>query len=341
MSISQIVYLFVMSEVVCEGNNCTALAGFRCTKCKDLGFSKSFGNYCGAVCQTNCFASHKILHKCKTKLPKTGVAWTIVIALHELFFINKLPVLNVDGKLSVYLLGCRTGFESLDTTTDCIEYTQLFDLLKATLYPSLTLVEVVLNGLELQELPSVKTSCVSLRYVCSASESLAPTLNFASAVVVIMGPGFSDNVDSWEPVIHYLLAMNVVTITTGYSHGGSRLTYDAVHDERTLATYFLANIIVPSTSNPAQIVGRPEGARKNAFYVIFQGRTSTPSPTIISRQELHRANQIAFLKDLAYSSLEFEGDAALSKRCLTAAQGKAPFAANATLKQLDQFVMYG
>ena len=332
-----------MSTFICEKEGCTEIGRFHCTKCKELGLSRAFGNYCGAVCQKSCFASHKILHQCMTRYPQMGVGWTIALALHELFFINRLPTLAEDGYLSLYLFGCRTGFESLDASSDRTEYMKLYVILKATIFPTILGLHVVLNGFELMKLSPVKTNNLTLRYVEGDAAKLAPSLDFSHAVAVIMGPGFSINIDMWNSFIRHLVRVNVPTITTGYSHEGGRLTYDAVHDERILATYFLANILIHSTPNPAVFSGRPGRASKNAYYLVFQGLNG--DATAVSRDELHRINQIEFLKDLSYQATTFENNPGLARRCDAAVelaeQGRAPFPANATLKEIDMYVMYG
>jgi len=98
--------------------------------------------------------------------------------------------------------------------------------------------------------------------------------------------------------------------------------------------------LIPTTPNIARTVDY-RGMVKNAYYICFRGVNTAITP--LSRDELLRANQIAFLKDVSYIAQKIEGNPQLSSRCDRVVQaiesGRSPFALTATLKEIDRYVM--
>eukprot|EP01034_Spumella_vulgaris_P033919 gene33919-41838_t len=159
-------------------------------------------------------------------------------------------------------------------------------------------------------------------------------------------PGFSaaNYFTQWEPAVRRLIELKMTTICTGYSHK-DHFTYDAPMDERILYSYFLANIIIGTTFNPA-FLSDPSGrceAHKNRVYLAFKGPRTASSlspPEIISnhcwvpivaltKQQLHAVNQVEFIKSIAFIGTQYEHNPSLTARCnkvlKALAEGKKPF----------------
>jgi hypothetical protein len=276
----------------------------------------------------------------------TSIAWTIAIALYDAMRRNPLsvPQLDIENSLLVHLLGCK-NFPEMEEPLQ--QFSTLHSILRRSLFPNLQSLRVVISGIELSPEPPQENAIVSISSHQVRAEDILRGVDFSHGIAVILQPGLDPFLLSWETAIQTLVEKNAFTITSGYSRGGSRLTSDAVFDERILDTYFCANIIVPSTSNYAGYCYGPSD-RKNGFYLSFRGRKTTEDGTgevvAISRERLIRENQVAFLKDLDYITATFEGNMECSDRCkrilLAMEVDRCPFSAGATSTDIDNFVMY-
>ena len=322
---------------ICENKDCDLPGTLKCGKCKKL--SLKIGRYCSAACQAACFDNHKIFHKIACDDQYTSIAWTVSLALNEVdkFNHHQIPSLDNDGTLSVYLLGCRDSSEREDSLS---QFTKLYSILQCSIYPTLQQIKVFMSGLEITTGPLIRNDKVSIQYLCARGETVIKDVDFTHAIAVLLQPGLEVYLDSWEAAFQILLAKNALTITTGYSHQGSRLTNDGVFDERILKTFFCVNFLIPMTLNPASYSA--DVYCKNAFYICFRGRNLDAVP--ISKAELLKANHVAFLNMLMYVATEFEDNPTWSDRCrriLKAIEdGRCPFPADATIRQVDDFVMY-
>eukprot|EP01036_Dinobryon_divergens_P026220 gene26220-34841_t len=327
--------------VTCESPTCGLPANYHCAKCKSKKLH--FGRYCSSICQAACFESHKVFHKICGNDMNTSIAWTIAIALYDSMRRNpqSVPLLDIENSLLVHLLGCR-NFPEMEEPLQ--QFSTLHSILKRSLFPNLQSLRVVISGIELSPEPPQENAIVSISSHQVRAEDILRDVDFSHGIAVILQPGLDPHLLSWETAIQTLVENNAFTITSGYSHGGSRLTSDAVFDERILDTYFCANIIVPSTSNYA---GYGPSVRKNGFYLSFRGRKTTEDGgevVAVSRERLIRENQVAFLKDLDYITATFEGNMVCSDRCkrvlLAMEVDRCPFPAGATTKDVNNFVMY-
>ena len=219
----------------------------------------------------------------------------------------------------------------------------MYHTLKEGIYPDLTRLDIAFNGIELSQLPAFSTEFFRVEYRVGRAESVVPTLSASNSIAIIMQPGLSSNVDSWNAALRLLVQSKVPTIVTGYSNVGDRLTSDSVFDERIMSSYFLANILVPTTSNPCSI--NHGQYRKMAFYFAFQGPTEDPTAKAISRVQLQADNQRAFVEDLIYVALKFDGNPSLSRRSEKVLKlidsGKSPFAPMATMHDVDVYLVNG
>ena len=328
--------------VNCEGPACIMPALYHCAKCKRKNLH--IGRYCSSTCQIACFDRHKIFHRIVSDDMEASIAWTIALALHdaEKRSTQSLPQPNADNQLMIHLLGSR-NFPELHGPLE--QFSTLFTILRNSLYPSLQSLYVVISGLEMSPEPPQNTANVFISSFQSRAEDIIRDVDFTHGIAVILQPGLEPHLSSWETAFQTLLVKNAFTITSGYSYRGSRLTSDAVFDERILETYFLANIIVPSTSNPA---GYGPTVRKNGFYLAFRGKKNAEDGqdtdiAAISRERLVRENQISFLRDLQYITATYEGNMVYSERCrqilLAIEEGRCPFPATATISDIDNLVM--
>lgn len=355
----------------CENKSCNAVGKLRCSRCTSLGLSQSFGKYCSAACQEICFPSHKVFHN---KRFQQSYAWTILIALKELDIIGQLPGLNLDGSFAIYLFGCRDGGECQGRSNDLHEFSSLFDNLRRTLFPSILNLCIHLSGLEVSSAPENcdENRKVVITYTNSSCQNILKSIvSIDHSVAVLFQPGLSSEkyFEKWEPAVRRLVGLNMTTICTGYSHR-DHFTYDAVMDERILYSYFLANIIIGTTFNPACLSRGASMGHKNRVYLAFKGQRSATAlkpPVVVdglplsspsthaddaatpvvalTKQQLHSVNQVEFIKSIAFVASQYENNPSLTmtcKRVLRALEaGRQPFDAAVSLEELDQLLMSG
>lgn len=274
-------------KMKCENPTCTNLGMFNCTKCRDEGFSKSFGMYCGRDCQTARWSEHLKFHKAwkknVTKYPTRKYAETIVITLKELQLTGNLPALKSDSSLHLFALGARNTSEQDELSEPAI-FESLFQNLKSFIFPELSRLKLTLVGLQAENSRNTFPNGTVTAMQGDAAAMIV-TMNPAHDIAVIFQPGLSTQLRSWEKTFRQLVARNILTITTGYcgiDHEGKlRRNYDYPQDEDIIQLYFGAKMIFPVRRNPAAI-DSGTGTFLNGFYLAFQGSTTPAADTTTS-----------------------------------------------------------
>jgi hypothetical protein len=287
------------SPRACSKFGCTRVGDKCCAKCKIPGLSFSCRSaYCSKECQQEDWvAVHKNLHKMLTSAKKDsafdwapGFPETVVLAFLELRALGKLPALSADGRLAIMFGGARDE--------GAIHFDNLFSLLRQLVYPELTTLNVCLCGPQAWLPRSPTNSAVTVEVKAQFVEKAFPTAQALSKfqAVVIIAPGFTDNLPEWDPAMRLMLAVpDLPIILTSYSNAHRR-DNDVLFDEDVMVKFFRARRLVGTTEN-CMFYPQPSGAlgHKNMAYHIYSNEDDSLGPAP-SRADYMRHMTVGYLR---------------------------------------------
>ena len=277
--------VFRCNNHTCSNNTITTATSFRCQKCSLVAMPKQIGVYCSRECQLVCYQKHDQLHgmiaktghrlhtlycrhltiksspsELAVQLAVTTVPVTILLALLEVSYMcpQHLPALDHQRSLSILCVGC------IDAMEGSVDYTLLFDLLKAHLFPHLAIIHITLAGPDISSKDlhlhsSMKYSICrrlgrvqrlfSVDGIPNDSYNSTTKLSLYS-FIAMLNPNCYADMESWRDAIDVMLRSNLLVVS---SHPSlfSRCSDGALYDDIVLQHGgSRANIIVKCTKNP-------------------------------------------------------------------------------------------
>mgnify|MGYP003709266229 CR=1 FL=1 len=209
--------------------------------------------------------------------PNEEFASTLVVSLTDMSCSGVLPDISTQNHtLQIILIGASFRYEME------INFTTVLNELKRRVYPTLKAIDVVLCGPELTNNKAKRevSPGVFVTYVARKFEDAYPkTSNLQGAGGCMVSPGFTSFLDTWTPAINRVMDLNLPTVLTCYSCI-DRITDDALFDEDSLVRYFGAHVVVSTSKNPHFSFHNGKFF-KNAYYIVFRGKSSLASEVVI------------------------------------------------------------